>query len=639
MRRSYRHAICWLGLLLRAAAAQNAAATQVLAPGWTATVEVMVRDGRGVPIAGLGASDFDIAERGAHDEVVAAEVFTGTSASGESRNTVPLQKSAAMAKWTEKTAVLVILPPMSATGRHAALKGIRKFLQQPLPRGWSLALLDDAGEFVQFTADAAPLQSRVEVLRHHVSPRQSIYGPWMGKAFRAVDELAIQAGRHAIVFASDFAFDVTGVGRDRWLLRAGPSAFVDAAVRAGAPMYTIQASGAGTVVPGGFAAAESPMTEFGQPFTMSGEMVARSTSMQLAGLMAMQSNYLYAADQTGGRSCWDVRDAFDRVAADAAGHYRITFRPSIPEPDGAWHQVSVRVRAPHARIRGPRYYLAPGGSATERLPAPMAEALHAGREVSEFEAAAHVWVFPQVAGGRTSVMAADFAWPATNGTLAQPGTVRIFAELVDIVTRTAVGSWTAEKMWHREDAEQATLHWQREATLYPGAYSLRVVAMDQGTGKITTRAYAFAVNLSPGNSLRVGEILVAGRCLRDDEYEGRRDLFDPMLHEGCLLAANAAAEFSALDKPVVMMRIYPPSQAEGEAILNRWTAWASIDGGAHLPLTIAPASFRGLVVSGRLDLAGLGLAPGKHTLQVFLDSGAKKGDPMHSLASELTVRP
>lgn len=638
MRRASSAAAFWWALLLNTAAAQNAKSVEAQMTGWTATVQVMVRDARGAPIAGLGAGDFDVAERGVHDEVVTVEAFKSSLATGTPD--APRRQGAAgvAAERNGKTAVLVILPPMSATGRHAALGGIRKFLQQPMPRGWSLALLDDAGEFVGFTEDAALLRARVEVLRRRVSPRQSIYGPWMGKACRGVDELSLQPGRHAIVFASDFEFDVAGVGRNPWSLRVGPSSFVDAAVRAGAPVYAIQASGPGTVVPTGFAA-ESQMTEFGQPFTMSGEMVARSTSMQLAGLSNVQSNYLYAADQTGGWACWDVRDAFARVAADAAGHYRIAFRPSLAEPDGAWHMVSVRVRVPGARVRGPRYYLAPGGFASEYLPPPMTEALKAGREVSEFEGAAHVWVFPQVAGGRTSVMVADFAWPEAGGGLPHSDRVQVFAELVDLITHVAVISWTSEKMWVQEGGQRATTHWQREATLYPGAYSLRVVAMDQGTGKIATRAFAFAVNLSAGAAPRFGEIVMAGRCLREDEYEGRRDLFDPMLHEGCLLAPSASAEFSAKDKPMVMMRMYPSNRTEGEAMLTGWTAWAVIDSGARIPLTIAPASVRGLVVWGRLDVAELRLAPGRHTLQVFLDSGGKRGGMVHSLESELTVRP
>ena len=541
------------------------------ARNWNATIQVLVRDERGQPLAGLRADDFILTEHGARDRVLDATSlsrpasFSGTEHSSNDTGAVSLlSKSSQPLTW-----VLVVLAPMSATDRDAAIDELEEFLNRPQPQHWRLALLDDAGELTSFDNGPEKVRARLEYLAKHSSPQQFISGPWIGTAGRAMEELAIQPGRHAIVFASDFEYDVSGVGRNPQLMRVGPSAFIDSAVRARAAMYTVQRSGPGTVVP--FGAAADDAQYFG-----SGQQVAQMIMDQTVSLGVARSDFLYAADQTGGQSARDMKDAFREIASDAAGYYRITFRPNLNEADGAWHPISIATRVPHARIRSAGYYLAPTAENRQQMPAAMRDALRAGASASGLDAAAHVWLFPDAGGVNTGVMAADLMWSAKEGKVDPSSKVQIFAQVVDESMGRVVGSWLSERQWNSANAASFTLHWQQEATLYPGSYSLRVVAMDSGTKRIVTRAFSFVVRSVPGKGVnRVSQVVIATRCMKDEEREGRTNLFDPLMHEGCLLAPSASASVSLRDDPTVLVRIYSADQKFGESIIRRWKAMRS----------------------------------------------------------------
>ena len=165
------------------------------------------------------------------------------------------------------TWVLVVLAPMSSSSRSFAIAGLLKFLNQSGADKWHVAMFDDEGNFVPFGQDLGALRSRISALAKHVSAPQFQGGSWVLQASRAIEDLAIRPGRHAIVFASDFESNVSDpIARNPDLLRIGPSAFIGAAVYAQAAMYTVQGSAPGVVVP--FGGAAEPQ------YSGSGEQVA-----------------------------------------------------------------------------------------------------------------------------------------------------------------------------------------------------------------------------------------------------------------------------------------------------------------------------------------------------------------------------
>jgi VWFA-related protein len=592
---------------------------------WSATVQVLVRDSRGAPVAGLGPGDFVLSEGGVRDEVLAVRSIAATPPDRTIEPSLPQSV-------TPQTSVLLVLAPMSASGRNAAITGLLKFLDAPVTAGWTLALLDDAGRFTSFTNAPATLRGKLQELAAHVSPPQYIGGSWTTEVDRAIQILAIRPGRHAILFASDFESNVAAPeARNLWLLRIGPSAFVGAAVRAQAAMYAVEASGGRIIVPLGGAESQ---------YVQSGQDVAETMNLQFLGAAHARSDFLYAAQETGGIAARDVEEALADIAANAGGYYQITFRPNLEESDGAWHPVSVSVPGHHVRIRGPKYYLAPSPEDRQRMPPEMLKVLEKRTETARLGSAAHVWLFPDAEDAHMALMAADFFWNASEGRQSVGRRVQIFAQLVDESLGQVAGSWLSEQEWTHDTDRVFSVHWQRETPLYPGSYTLRVIAFDTTSGEIGGREFAFAIYPVSTPAFRLSDVVVASRCLNRNEIQGRANLLDPLLSEGCLLAPSAAGTFSTAQTPTIMVRIYTPDRALRQTILKKWKAFVSIGDGPRIPLSITEGDIRGMVASGKLDLAKPDLKRGANPIMVTFETTLTDGKK-HSIAlsSQLTVTP
>jgi len=619
---------------------------------WYATVQVQVRDGSGRPVSGLEPANFIVNENGATDPVVSVQSFQElTTAAPAAETGAPNPQSSSQTNLAQSTSsavppartttwILLILAPMSAAGRNASISGLQKFLDQPHPADWSFALFDDAGELAPFNRDLGPLQSRLDYLDHHSSPPQFIEGPWVPLAARAVAELGVKAGRRAIVFASDFALNVNGVGGGPQLLRVSPSQFIDAARSAQAPMYTLQASGPGVATPFGDAAS-GELPEAMGPMTfplMSGESVASQINSSLVGLGAAVGDFAWAAYETGGRSARNMQEALEEVAEDVAGFYRITFRPHLLEADGSWHPISVQVRSPRVRARYRSFYVAPTSENREQVPSAIQAALKSGASPNGLDAATRVWIFPDTNGMSTTVMAADIAWPRTEHPLAPHSRLQLYVQLINQNIGHPVGSWIAEREWNYSGGANPTIHWQRELPLYPGSYELRLFAIDSAEKRVVTRAFPFTADPAAGfGVVRLSHTLLASRCLSDEEHQGRKNLLDPLLLDGCFLAPDASGVFSPQSKLNILARLYAADRKLDPLILKHWKAFVKIGDRPAIPLNITRGAVRGFIASGELDIAKLALKPGTYQAAIGFDIGEK--EPVFARPSELTVAP
>jgi len=524
---------------------------------------------------------------------------------------------------------------MSAAGRAESIAGLQQWLNQHHLSGWSLALFDDAGQFLPFSNNVEAIRSRIDNLERHVSPPQLVGGPWMSLASRAIAEIGSRPGRRAIIFASDLASDSSL--HDARRLRVLPSELVDAAVRAQTPMYAVQASGPGTVIP--FGSSQATVGWKTQRWTsLEGQEVVDRTNSQSVALGEVFSDFVWSAYQTGGRPARTVRDAFEKIAEDAEGFYQITFRPNPREADGGWHLVSTEVRSPRLHGKYASYYAAPLTENRQKIPDAILAALDAHAHTPGLDAAAHVWIFPDKDGLSTGVMAADFAWPSVDESVVPQSKVQIFAQIFDETGDRAVGSWLTERDWNTSDDGAPSIHWQREAPLYPGTYSLRVFALDPASKRVVTRTFPFTVDPPDGTGIiRFSHPIVADRCLADDEREGRVNLLDPLTLDGCLLAPSASGSFSRDDQLKVLVRFYPREKTVTSTILTSWKAYVSVGNGPPFPLTITEDNVRGFIASGLLDLEKLNLRPGKYKLSAGFDIGAK--DPVFVRPGELTIVP
>lgn len=230
-------------------------------------------------------------------------------------------------------------------------------------------------------------------------------------------------------------------------------------------------------------------------------------------------------------------------------------------------------------------------------------------------------------------MTADISWPDKAQRVAPRSKLQIYAQIINDDIGRGVGSWLSEREWNA-----TTIHWQREVPLYPGRYTLRVYAFDPSSKRIATRAFSFAADPFGGpRVIRLSPTVVANRCLREEELEGRTNLFDPLMIDGCLLAPTASGSFSLRDKPTVLVRFYAHEKNLESTTFKKWKAFASVGNSPLIPLTITAGSVRGFIASGRLDLEKLNLEPGRYTVNVGFDIGEK--EPVFARPSELTIAP
>jgi len=652
--RSSTLAACSLVLFLGSLQCQTAPPAASSETNWYATVQVQVRDGSGRPISGLEPANFVVNENGSPDPVVSVQSFQeltsappvtepgspipqSSTATNLAQSTSPITKTARSTTW-----VLIILAPMSATGRNASITGIQKFLSQPHPADWSFALFDDGCELTPFRGDINAIQSRLYFLARHFSPPQFIESsPWVPLASRAIAELGVKPGRRAVIFASDFVFDIADpIARNPGLLRVSPSQFIDAARSAQAPMYTFQASGPGVLTPFGDAAnAAQPEAMRPMPFPLPpGEMAASQINSTLVRLGADVADFAWSAYQTGGRSARTMQEALERIAEDAAGFYRITFRPRILEADGSWHPVSVQVRSSRVHTRYSSFYVAPNSESRQRVPAAIRAALDSGANPNGLDAATRVWIFPDTNGMSTTLMAADIAWPASDRSGVQNSKLRLYVQLINQNIGHPVGSWITERAWNDSSGGAPTIHWQRELPLHPGSYELRLLAMDETSKRLTTRSFPFTADPGAGfGAIRLSHTLLASRCLSDEEREGRKNLLDPLLFDGCLLAPPAAGTFSLHTKPTVLVRLYAADHNLEPLILKHWKAFVKIEDRPPIPMKITRGTVRGFIASGQLDLDKLNMPPGTYQVAVAFDIGRK--EPVFARPSQLIIVP
>lgn len=608
--------VCVLVFVPHCLCSQAASVPQNSDSRWTATVQVLVRDKDGHPLAGLGADDFALTEGGIRNRVLHVRSLNQNSTDGPSQ-----------------TSVLLVLAPASAPGRNTAIKGLLKYLDSPIHASWMLALIDDTGNFTPFTHNAALLRTRLNQLAHEVSPPQFYGGSWPTEASRAMQQLAVRIGRHAIVFANDFEPNVSDPeAQDHRLVRYGPSDFIPDALRAQAAMYTVEASGPRVTVPFGGAA-----DDLAERSSISGQQVAEAMRLDMVSAFRPRGDFLSGANETGGLAASDIQEALSNVAADAAGYYQITFLPNFQQTDGAWHPISVSVPRRNVRLHGPSYYLAPISESQQRIQSTMLAALE-NKSAPRFESSAHAWLFPDSGGFHTTVMAADFVWPTNAGTPPSGRNLQIYAQLANESRGQLVGAWLNEQPWKQGLRQSLSVHWQRETPLYPGRYSLRVVALDAATGAVGTREFTFAIYPSAVANFHISDIVVADRCLAADELQGRTNLLDPLLLNGCLLAPSASATFSAAQSSTLMVRLYTIDPKLRETVPKQWKAHMIVGDGPRIPVPITSANIRGLVVTAPLDLGKL--KPGLNSIEVAFEAKADDGSK-HTIAirSQLTVTP
>ena len=164
--------------------------------------------------------------------------------------------------------------------------------------------------------------------------------------------------------------------------------------------------------------------------------------------------------------------------------------------------------------------------------------------------------------------------------------------------------------------------------------------MDSESNRIGTRAYSFLVTPMTGPALRFSGVVIADRCMAENDHEGRSNLLDPMILDGCLLAPAASGSFSPDSSLTIFVRLYPSDEKIGILITKHWKAYAVLESGRVVPLAIKDGGVRGLVASGKLMLGELNLKSGTHPIRVVFEVQRDDGRK-HPIAlnSEFSITP
>lgn len=583
-----------------------------------ATVTVIVRDASGNPVAGLSSGDFILTEDNERVPITAVSSVgqptkSGSPQSEPGQDEIPghsaLQLSVAN--------VLLIISPMSADGRHDAIRSALKIFAESRLNCCNLALLDDSGTYTQGNL---AVKNRLDGLQNHISPPQYVGGEWMMSARKAIEELGLIPGRRAVIFVSDYESKLPrAIEQNPYLLRADPSIFVVPTLRAHAAMYTIQSSGPTPVIPFGDAASQG--TSSG-----SGPDILASLSGDTVGLGNLRSRLLYAAAVTGGSTAEDIPHALVQIARDTEGCYILHFRPTTQEADSGWHLLKLRTTVPQFHVSEISLYKpSPASAGLTSIPPAVIEAFQPGIIASDLKVESHAWFFPDGRNGvYTLPTSVDVSWvnPAPG-----PGAgsrVKIYARLRNESIDAAVGFREAVTTWSADPAPSSA-HWQDEFNILPGEYTLTIVALDPSSGMVGNTTYSFTVHSVQGQLVAASSLIFADSCYSDPADKGARTrLSDPLDREGCELQLNAKASFPINHRLTFLLRLYPASQKLSDEIVRSWkvnlvAADAKTSAQHSTPLTIEQGEVRGLVVSGTFLPADLQLGAGIHKLALLFE--------------------
>lgn len=430
-----------LALLLLAAplAAQVPAQIEVAEEAFTdqievslVNLEVYVADRKGKPVAGLLREDFEVLEDGKPVEITNFFVETGAAPAAPG----PLEPRSV----DQRLSLVVFVDDYNTEqeSRNSILDGLKQFLSTSLSPGDQVMMVR-FGRSLEvrkpFTTDVGEVLSEVEVVRKLASNLASretsrdhqiqvvvdalSVGGWGATAEARIREYAeVEAsyvaaslsaletvvgwlgglpGRKAILYVSDGLPAVPG--EDLFIWAESYSGFRSGQRISGMNAGSYDASELFRRVTS--KASRNRVAIY--PIEAMGARWVRGTRLQEARIQNRQNGLSFLAEETGGRTMFNVSQAaaaLETMATDLESYYSIGYRPQRPADDRE-HKVEVRVKRKGLTARYRRWYQdkSLGEAIAERTSATMAfggeeNPLNAALEVGQQTPAGDAFVVP-----------------------------------------------------------------------------------------------------------------------------------------------------------------------------------------------------------------------------------------------------
>jgi VWFA-related protein len=635
-------------------------------------VTVSGRDGK--PIEGLSARDFTVLEDGVPQEVrffeyqkLDAPAPPAAEPAAPPTTAAPGQiapESPGVLRYSNRR-LLVLYFDMSAMpppDQLRALAAARRFLNTRLEGADRVAIMEFSEGFVKvdqdFTDDRGLLLTAINKLSaaaqgieqdpddDSAADTGAAFGQdasefnifttdrQIGALQTAVTMLGRLAEKKSLIY---FASGLRLNGYDN---QAQLRATLNAAIRANVAFFPVDARGLTAQAPMGDAAHGSPG---GSAMYTGGAALAMTNNFQ----RSQDTLYALAAD-TGGKALFDSNDLASGIAAAQqalSSYYLIGYYTTNAALDGKFRKISISVKEfPSAKLDYRRGYF--GGKEFGKFTAAdkerqLEEALMQEDPITDLTIAMEVnWFQLNRAEYYVPVV---LKIPGNELVLARRGgaertVIDFIGEIKDNFGSTVqnIRDKVTIELSGATAAELARRHIQYDTgyTLLPGAYSLKVLARDNETGRIGTWLSRFTVPNLNRETARVpisSVVLSSQRIpLREALYTAGKDkdqAANPLVHDGQKLVPSVTRVFSRARELYVYLQAYEPGAEAPRPLVAYVTFYRGRSKAFETPPMAVSESLdnRLKTVPLKFSIALSRLNPGRYTCQVtVLDPGAGK---------------
>ena len=389
----------------------------------------------------------------------------------------------------------------------------------------------------------------------------------------AARKLSTYPQKKALVYLSA-GVEKTGVDNQSQL-----RATINTAVRSNVAFYTIDAHGLVASAPGGDATHAAPIGT---------KLYSGAGQRALADSFHNQQETLYSlAAGTGGKALLDSNDltlGITQVQKDTASYYVLSYASSNPAEDGRYRRIQVklapRLSAMRLNLDYRQGYFAPASfakmSGSDRE-ARLEQALESDNPLTDLPIAVEVDYFRlakakyfvpvsvKIPGsalsfrsqGRKAATELDFIAEVRDNR-------RRVASVVRDTIRLKLDDTTAGRIGRKQIQYDAGL------TLPPGKYTLRVVARENGEGKVGTFETLFTIpDLSAGNALRMSSVILSNQreALKEQIAAVKNDkkllAENPLIDKsGRKIVPNVTRVFRSGQNLFVYLEVYDPTIPE-----------------------------------------------------------------------------
>src|SRR5579884_110083 len=563
-------------------------------------VPVLVRSKGAINAGPLSGKDFAVFEDNSPDVILGVE--KGLQSAAKDNSTAG-----------PDVYILMIVSPMSSSGLEKTVHSAIKTLSSPRSAQCHVSVVTPSGTTLPFGKSNEGVIAFLKNYEKEIHAPQFLGGQWISIVNQYIQELGILPGIHAIVFVSDYESKFADINKNPWLLQVQPTMFMAQALRAHAPMYTVQIGGPSPVVPFGGAAESSQ-------YSGTGAYTASVINNETASLGRLRSELLYAADQTGGSPVSDIGEAFDRIQSDVAGYYVLRFEPKHLEADGTWHPITVITTRADLSIAAPHYYEAPINGESMQFSREVEQALSSPDTSQDLKIMAQAWSFPD---GRNGTYTMAFSADVLRRPEFPDTSLQFVAELYSETQGALAGIWQEKVALNSETGKNRDIifHWQNEAAVYPGVYIFKAVVIDGQMKPHASVRYRFIAHPFLYKTLLASDVVLSDRCLSGTE-NNHVNLLSPVRLQSCNLELSPANTFHETSVINVLLRLYTAAKISDE-IVKRGKAYAAIygktgNGKQMVPLDITPDAIRGILLYKNFELRDIHLSEGSYTIQIFL---------------------